>query len=178
MCRAVVLTAGALLASTGAVLAVAPSANASTATPVCDPAQLTVTAEGGLAGLGHVGFRIHVVNATGSTCTVKGYPSVALLNGGGHSLQTATPTTRGYLGGLKTGGPKAPKFTLKAGGEATALAEGNDVVDPATCDTATAAQVTLPHATTSKKATIKKQTFFACPGVEIHPLLPGTTGSN
>lgn len=143
---------------------------------LCTPTVTTFRVGNGGAGLGHAGFTVTVTNASQQPCVTTGYPGVALLDAAGHQIEQAQRTLRGYLGGLPAGAQPAT-LTLHPGQQASALIEGTDF-DPASggdCPTSPALLFTLPDNTDS--TTLRHDTP-ACTGLQIHPLIKGTSGDS
>lgn len=83
----------ALLGGAGAgVAAAAPDHAAATASSECQPGTLKATTNDGLDshqhGMNHVGTYLQVKNTGDSTCTLKGYPGLALEKSGHKSAKT------------------------------------------------------------------------------------------
>jgi hypothetical protein len=77
------------LAGASLSLRVLPAASAASASwPQCREDQLTMTATGEGAGLGHVGVLFTLRNTSSAACRLEGYPSVQLLDSAGHALPT------------------------------------------------------------------------------------------
>ena len=122
----------------------------------------------------HVVFVVTARNASRQTCTTQGYPGVALLDAKGRQIEQATRTRRGYLGGLGSGAP--PRIVLHPGQRASARIEGstlNEATQKA-CPQSPAILFTLPD---NRDSTRLRVSFPACSGVEVHPMVPGTTGN-
>jgi hypothetical protein len=80
---------GAGLAGASLSLRVLPAASAVSASwPRCRQDQLTTTAAGEGAGLGHVGVLFTLRNSSSASCRLEGYPSLQLLDSNGHALPT------------------------------------------------------------------------------------------
>jgi hypothetical protein len=80
---------GAGLAGASVSLRVLPAASAASASwPKCRNSQLTTTATGEGAALGHVGVLFTVRNTSAASCRLEGYPGLRLLDSSGHALPT------------------------------------------------------------------------------------------
>lgn len=143
---------------------------------LCTPTVATFTVAslpGGGAG-GHDGFLVQVRNASATTCNTTGYPGVALLDSTGRQLEQARRTPAGFLGGLQSGQP-SPQIALQPGQLATARIEYDTSINGGRCPTAVALLFTLPDNTDSARLSRR---VLACPGgLQVHPLLPGATGT-
>ncbi len=143
--------------------------------PVCEMSDLSVTAGRGDAGLGHVGLAILFRNVSVIPCRMRYYPSVSLLDASGRRVATGKETPSGYLGGLPQGMSDPPIVNLLPGQTASALIEGLDSRDTgAACPVYPTISVVPPvlgHAIRIEHA------FSGCSDLEVHPLVPGTTGS-
>jgi hypothetical protein len=148
--------------------------SATTAASGCTLPQLAVTSTSN-AGLGHIGAILIFTNTSQATCSLVGYPGVAMLNAQGAQVLQAIRTPNAYLGGIPTG-TRPPTVILKPGGAASATLEGTDV--PAgtatTCPTYPKILVTPPNATQSTTLAVSMP---GCSPVQIHPVVPGTSGS-
>ena len=122
----------------------------------------------------HVVFVVTARNASHQACVTQGYPGVALLDAQGHQIEQATRTREGFMGGLRNGAP--PRIVLHPGQRASARIEGF-TIDEATqkaCPQSPAILFTLPD---NRDSTRLRVSFPACKGVQVHPMLPGATGS-
>lgn len=157
------------------------STTTSTATdqPVgpCTLSELAVTAGSTGAGLGHAGGPILFTNTGAAECSLYGYPGVAGLDAAGHQVVQARRTSSGYLGGLQTGADRPPTVDLAPGQTASAFVEGTDVPygtpPPPSCPRYAGLLVTPPTATQSVRLAM---TLPGCSGLEVHPVLAGSTG--
>ena len=158
--------------TTGTSPATSPSASPSGGSQ-CSGAQLHVAEHAASAATGHEGVVLLFRNTGSTPCTIYGFPGAAGLDNGKQVLQ-AQRTPSGYLGGLRPG-RSAPVVTLAAGDTASAMLEGSDVPrgTQTSCPTLTALLVTPPNTTTSVHLDIAPP---ACGGLQVHPVVPGTTG--
>ena len=123
----------------------------------------------------HVVFVVTARNASRQTCITQGYPGVALLDAKGRQIEQATRTRFGFMGGLNRGAP--PRIVLRPGQRASARIEGftiNEATQQA-CPHSSAILFTLPD---NRDSTRLRVSFPACKGVQVHPMVPGTTGSS
>jgi hypothetical protein len=148
--------------------------SATTAASGCVLSQLAITSSSN-AGLGHIGAILVFTNASQVTCTLQGYPGVAMLNAQGDQVVQAIRTPSGYLGGIQPG-TSPPLVTLKPGAAASATLEGDDVPTgtATTCPTYPKILVTPPNATQSATLPVSMP---GCSPVQIHPVVPGSSGS-
>lgn len=166
-------------ATTTAPPSTAPTTTSTTAAsgpPRCTFAQLTISVGQSGAGLGHEGGTILFENKGPSQCSLSGYPGVAALNATGQQVAQAERTPSGYLGGMQTGSATPPLVQLGPGATASAMVEGTDVPEgtASSCPTYPALLVTPPTSTHSEKLTLSMP---GCSPLEVHPVVPGTTGT-
>ena len=163
-----------------------PSASSSTgttgsATPAaaggtipCTPTVSSFSVGGQNGASMHVVFVVTARNASRQTCVTQGYPGVALLNATGRQIEQAKRTREGFMGGLSSGAP--PRIVLHPGQRASARIEGFTINEATqkTCPHSPAILFTLPD---NRDSTRIRVSFPACAGVQVHPMLPGTTGT-
>ncbi|MGI8666962.1 MAG: DUF4232 domain-containing protein [Jatrophihabitans sp.] len=142
---------------------------------VCAPPYLTVSAKQASGGDGHDGYVLRYTNTGQISCSMTGYPGLAILNAAGKQILQATRTPAGYLGGIRNGKPPFPTVTLSAGESASALLEGipSDTRGNG-CPTEHALLTTAPNTTSSVRVAI---TTTICSQVQIHPIVAGSTGT-
>jgi hypothetical protein len=145
----------------------------------CTDSQLRVGAGSWVGAGGHGGIPILFTNRSTVACTLYGYPGVAILSASGRQVEQAQRTPGGYLGGLWSGG-NAPVVTLDPG--VTAAAELEWIENPqapkqTTCPTYGAILVTPPNAYRSTELKVAPP-ILLCLDLDIHPVVPGTTGRN
>jgi hypothetical protein len=142
----------------------------------CGNADLRVAAGRSDGGMGHVGVVLLFRNVAGTGCEVRGYPGVAGLDGTGRQVAQASRTASGYLGGVAGTGTTPPTVTLTPGGTASALVEATDVPSgtAASCPTYASLLVTPPNTTAATHLTI---TLPGCSGLEVHPVVASTDGT-
>ena len=145
----------------------------------CTTAVLSVSLGRSDAGAGHVGTVVLFRNTGTGPCVLSGYPGVAALDAQGAQVAQARRTANGYLGGLQSGLTTGPTVTLTAGGEASALVEGTDVPSGSatSCPSYPAVLITPPGETHSVRLALAAP-FPGCSDLLVHPVVPGTTGSN
>jgi hypothetical protein len=132
-----------------------------------------VSDQKGGAGSTHRSVILVFRNTSSVTCHLTGYPGVAGLNSNDQQIAQATRTLHGYLGGATS----AATVTLAAGGSASATVEAL-AIDAGTgngCAPYAGILVTPPNETHSIKLAWPGD---GCSALEIHPVVPGTTGSS
>lgn len=132
---------------------------------------LTITAGQVGVGLGHSGFVLNLRNSGHLPCTLNAYPTVTATESGTRRTITGTDSPGGYLGGTDL---SVPTLLLRPGDAVSALIEGtnNPVGNATSCLDLTKLRVTVNGRTTSVQPTLTN-----CSGLEVHPYLPGTTGT-
>ena len=153
-----------------------PVPAASATSPSCTGGQLSTTLGKQGVGLGHVGQVVVFTNVGTSGCTLYGYPGVAGLDAAGTQIMQAIRTPSGYLGGLwnAPNGPP-PVVALAPGQVASALVEGVDnQVGSMPCVQLSSLLVTAP--TTTRSVDLPSDSH-ECDGLEVHPVVPGTSGA-
>jgi Protein of unknown function (DUF4232) len=177
-------TGAATATSTSTATTAAANGSSSNASPhavsggttSCTGSEIKVSlGEGGVA-MSHEGFVLIFTNSSSRTCTLDGYPGVAIMNGSTVVLN-ATRSLNGFIGdGRGTPLTSIPLVTLAPG--ATASAELEFVVNAGeTCypnGTGTV-EVTPPNTTTTtgtRSETVG--THGICADFQIHPVVAGT----
>ena len=152
--------------------------------PTCLRSQLRVAFVGDGAATGTGASLIQVTNASGKACSLTGYPRVTGVFASG-AQRMAMDTVHGMMGGLGTGlGPvskaKPPLVTLRARhGVASSMVEGEaDGKAPhPSCPGFTSYDISLPHVTGGTYTFHSRWPDLYCFHPEVHPLVPGSTGS-
>jgi hypothetical protein len=141
----------------------------------CTAQSLRITGSAASGGDSHAGLVIVYTNTGQISCSMTGYPGLAILNAAGKQIIQAARTPSGYLGGIRNGKPPFATVPLDAGGSASALVEGQ-VVDNTgkACPTEHALLTTPPATTVPVK--VSATTVF-CGQVQIHPVVAGKSGS-
>lgn len=154
-----------------------PSSTTVATVSACTYSELAVSGGRTGAGTGHAGGPVVFTNTGPTACSLFGYPGVAGLDAAGTQVVQATRTLSGYLGGLQTGTTPPPTVDLAPGGTASAYVETIDhpIGTPpyAPCPQYTELLVTPPTATQSVRVGM---TLPACNGLDVHPVVAGTTG--
>ena len=142
----------------------------------CTASQLSVSAGQSDAATGHIGVPLLFHNTGAASCTLIGYPGVAGLDAEGNQVVQAVRTPSGFLGGLPPGTTKPTTVSLTPGQTASAMVEGTDVPTgtSTSCPQYPALLVTPPNTTQSVRVAA---TVPGCSPIEVHPVVPGVTGS-
>ena len=152
-----------------------PATEAAATAAACHSTDLAVTATPAQSAAGHSGLELHFTDTSGRPCTLEGYPGVAGLDGAGTQVTQAVRTPAGFLGGLGGGAHTPPVVILSPGQEGTAVVEGTDVPSGTTaCPTLVGLLVTAPNTYHSLPIALAPGD---CSGLQVHPVVPGTTGS-
>jgi len=142
----------------------------------CTLAQLNISGSSpaGLNGAGHRGYVLVFRNTGSTTCRMRGYPGVDGLDGRDRPVEHARRTTNGYLGGARY---SSPMTDLRPGDSASALVEAVAFrpADGSSCTPYANLLVTPPDETHSVKLQWDND---GCSTLEIHPVVPGTSGRN
>lgn len=159
--------------SSSSTAAVSPHARAAGAGGSgCAAGEVSVSAGPSSAGLGHVGTTLLFENVGSRTCTLTGYPGVALVAAGGGQRQ-ARRTPNGYLGGLSSQATAAPVVRIAPRQTASALLEGDASTSAGgPCPGYVAVLVTPPNQTVTRRLV---KTMSIC-AAQIHPVVAGTSG--
>lgn len=146
------------------------------ALPACRSAQLTITSGTPGAALGHSGETLYFENRSTTSCDLEGYPGVAGLDAFGNEVTQARRSPSGYIGGLVPGHVTPPVVLMSPGQTASAIVEGGDnpTGTSTSCPVLYGLVVTAPNTHRSVKL---KYAPGDCSGIEIHPVVPGITGS-
>ena len=157
--------------TTGDPCEVSISVSAGPAGSAARCSSLTITAGQLGLGAGHSGFALNYRNSGPLPCTLSGYPTVTATESGTSRKITGTDSPSGYLGGTDL---KVPTLLLRPGDAVSSLVEGtnNPVRNATSCHDLTNLSVTVNGRTTSVQPTLTN-----CSGLEVHPYLPGTTGT-
>ena len=134
-------------------------------TPACNTSQLTGELGPSNAGAGQVYNPLVVKNTSTTTCEVRGFPGVSLLDGSGN--QIGEPATRE--------GNEGAAVILKPGESASATLHTTNEGMGATC-TAPAAQIKVfpPNQT---QALTFSAAYTACGGFSVTTMVAGTNGT-
>jgi hypothetical protein len=166
------------LAGASASLRVLPAAErASASWPPCAPNQLTITATGAGAGLGHVGKLFTLRNTSSGSCQLRGYPDLQLLASSGRRLPTTV--IRAVTGAYLFPAVVPHRVALQPGAVASFdLQYGDNPVGPAAddpdataCPAAAHVEVTVPNAGGHN---LVRASMAPCGGqLVVSPVVPG-----
>ena len=134
-------------------------------TPACTTSELTGELGPSDAGAGQVYNPLVVRNTGTTTCEVRGFPGVSLLDGSGN--QIGEPATRE--------GNEGAAVVLKPGDSASATLHTANEGMGATC-TAPAAQIKVFPPNQTQALTFSAG-YTACGGFSVTTLVAGTTGT-
>jgi hypothetical protein len=178
----IVATAGISDAFYFAPITFAPPTVAAAGTPRCTNKQITVTDLGGGGAGGHENQVLVFTNAGPTVCTLTGYPGVAGASASGSQIVQARRTLNGYLGGVDLNITTLPVVSLASGQTASAVVEGTDnPLGPQPCPRYPVLLVTPPNLTEQfqiQVTALGSQGFPDCSGMEVHPVVPGSSGSS
>ena len=152
------------------------------ASPTCLRVQLRVAFVGDGAAAGQGASLLQVTNASDKACSLRGYPRFAGVFASG-AQRIAKDTAYGMMGGLGTtplSGAKSPVVTLRARhGVASSMEEGEAHGYGAhpSCPGFTSYIVSLPHVTGGTYTFHPRWSDLYCFQPEVHPFVPGSTGS-
>ena len=148
----------------------------------CAASQLKLALNGGSGEAGHIPNVILLRNTSSAPCSLFGYPGVAALDASGHQVAQAQRTLRGAIGGFPGDRADLPTVDLAPGQAASSMVEGTDVPpgSATSCPYYPALLVTPPGTTVSTRLAVTAplpQGFPGCSPIQVHPVLPGTTGT-
>jgi len=132
---------------------------------------LRVSVRPGPARSSHAGYLLSFTNTGQIACRLIGYPAVTVLNSSGQPVLRATATPYGYLGGVRG----KPRLVVIASGQAaSALLEGGLIdLNGNRCRPQPGLRITPPASTVPARVPVATA---ICGGVQIHPVVAGTTG--
>jgi hypothetical protein len=170
--------AGSGLAGASVSLRVLPSATpVSSSWPQCSKSQLSISATGTGAGLGHVGVLFTLHNTSSVSCRLYGYPGLQLLGSSGQPLPTTVvraasgaylfPAVVPHWVALPPG--SVGSFDLQYGDNPVGAAASEPYATA--CPAATDVEVTLPNAADHA---VVPASMAPCGGqVLVSPVVPG-----
>jgi hypothetical protein len=143
---------------------------------LCAGPNVGVSGKMASSAAGHQGVVLLFVNNGSTSCVLHGYPGAAGLNASGAQLTQAQRTLTGMMGGLAPGVTALPRITLAHGQTASAVVEGTDVPSgtETSCPTYPSLLVTAPN---TKVSVTIPLSLPGCSGLQVHPVVPGTSGS-
>lgn len=155
------VAAAALLASCGGGdggTSSSPDATASSAAATCRSGDLHLGVGKGGVATGHVSSGYLIRNSSGGACTLRGYPSITLLNANGQALGVKVmPVASDFFGPVPDRAVPIP-----AGGQASfRLVTSNGGEDVSGCPKAQKARVELPNSAGTQTL---RFAAVACPG--------------
>jgi Protein of unknown function (DUF4232) len=166
------------LAGASASLRVLPAAPAASSSwPQCSKTQISITATGTGAGLGHIGVLFTLTNASSASCRLYGYPGLELLDSNGQALPTTV--VRAVSGAYLFPAVVPHWVALPPGAEGSFDLQYEDNPSGAAanqpyataCPTAAQVEVTLPNA---YDHSLVPATMAPCEGqVLVSPVVPG-----
>ena len=112
---------------------------------------------------------LRFTNVSQRTCVLRGYPTVTVTSRDGRSVATIAHTRNGVMGGLSTG-TTIPGVVVTPGQTASSLVEA--VWSPGSCSSYTHLRVVAPGGQVS----VLPYGLGSCGRLEVHPVVPGTTG--
>jgi hypothetical protein len=155
------------------------TASLAAAATACLNDQLAVVPMNAIVGAGNAAQQLGFINVSTSTCTLKGWPTVALLNAAGVQVAQATPSP------IDPGQLPVSPVTLAPGETAATLVQGGDgSVDSTQCATYPWFVVTPPGLTQPTPAGSSLSTkvavglpvsatgFYVCGKIWIYPVSP------
>ncbi|WP_194918258.1 DUF4232 domain-containing protein [Catenulispora rubra] len=154
----------------------ASSSTSAARATACTPSDVAISLGHTGAASGHVGGPLLFTNHGSRTCELTGYPRVQAAGGLTAEIQQ---TPDGYIGGLATMSANPPTVELAPGQVASAVVEGSDVPIPATAHCSTvlgSLDLWLPGNANSGAPTVISNPAGTCAAIQIHPVVPGTTG--
>jgi len=148
----------------------------SVAVAPCGAAAVRIAAGQFGVGHGHFGGALLFWNEGRTTCRLQGYPRASAVPATGGAPVVVNSTPRGYLGGLPPESTRLPVVILAPNAVASAVLEGTAVTPSraSRCSRYGALLVGIPGA--RARTTIAIETS-ACSHLQVHPIVPGATGS-
>lgn len=145
--------------------------------PRCSSSHLQISSVGAPGGSMHDGVIVRIRNAGTHSCSLSGYPSVTGINHWNGRVLTGSKTRNSYLGGWDSSRPLPTVALHGKTGVASFLVTGVDAaVDNPACPNLTTLRVTIPPGAVVFKL---PTSFNACRGgFQIHPFVPGVTGTS
>ena len=137
----------------------------------CRVPQLVVGTGGSVSGSGHRALVLLFTNRGSTPCHLKGYPGVAALDTSGTQVAQAQRTLSGYLGGATSTATVLLRPGQMASARVEALAYNSG--DGSACTPWAGLLVTAPDDTASTQLPWSGD---GCSQLEIHPVVPGSTG--
>jgi len=148
----------------------APTASASktqTAAQPCKASQLSVKPIEGLAAYGTKYYLVSLKNVSSTSCTLKGYPQLRMLDAGGKSIATVV-THRGAFAGAKATG--VTLVTVKPAWSAlfSLMYRDSLAYAPATCPISDHVEILVPNMKESLILNWRIQPFGGATVAKLH----------
>jgi hypothetical protein len=164
------LFASAVLAS-GAVVAIADRAQASTS--ACSGSAIVVSATETEGATGHGSLVLHFRNTSGRPCTLFGYPALNALDGRGRVVARAQRTASGFAGGSHNG---THAVVLRPGASASATVEWLNF-NAATSGSCPFSQ-SIATAPPNVSHLVRLPRSVSTCELQVHPVVPGLSGNS
>ncbi|MEZ0068167.1 hypothetical protein ABIA32_004191 [Streptacidiphilus sp. MAP12-20] len=163
--------------STGSSGGATPTVTTAAGPPPCTGSQITVGVGQSEGAAGHLVVVLSFTNYTDHACTLYGYPGVAGLDSSDNQIAQARRTLRGMMGGAAPGATEPATVVVAAHSAVSARVEATDVPQggATSCPTYAGLLVTPPGTRASTR--IVSVQLPGCSGLEVHPIVPGTTGN-
>jgi hypothetical protein len=140
--------------------------------PPCVASNLSISRGRTAGGLSHIGTALLFKNVGTLPCRLRGFPTVVAEGRSDSGPLVATQTLEGYLGGLRPPLVTPPIVSLESGSTASALIEYTDV--DGVCPSYHELLVTPPAVPSTTRIDTD---WDACSAFEVHPIVPGDSGS-
>jgi hypothetical protein len=153
--------------ATTAPVATTGSTTTTAGTAACTTADLSVRGGQSQGAAGTIGVPVLFTNTGSRPCELQGYPGVAGLDANGHQLTQARR--------VPDGTSRPPSVQIGPGRTASALVTGSDVATgtATSCPTYAALLVTPPNDTHSVRVNAR---LPGCSDLQVHPVVPGSSG--
>ena len=138
----------------------------------CGDTALSVAAGGQQGATGHSSIVLLFTNRLPIGCTVRGYPGLDALSPSGAVLAHATRTMSGFAGGAHG----IATLTVAPGQTVSALAEWLNFNPATSGPCTTSASIAVTPANTAD--TVPLPVHVTVCGLQIHPTVPGSSGSS
>jgi hypothetical protein len=158
----------------------------------CSSSQVRVSFAGSLDGAGSENLLFTIENVSSRACSMTGYPRVSFVDPHniysprlakefhirvGYSVAYATGSGDNDLGGVADGYPIPRVFMRAHVGMSSFWIFGSDIqvgAPPYRCIQSAAVRIVLPK---SRQATSVPGTYYFCGTIDVHPVVPGTSGA-
>jgi hypothetical protein len=138
----------------------------------CGDTAFAISAANPQGATGHGSVVLLFKNRLPQACTLNGYPGLDALDAGGNTLAHATRTMNGFAGGAH----HLLALTVAPGATVSALAEWMNFNPQGggSCQTSSQIATTPPNTTD----TVTLNVALSVCDLQIHPVVPGTSGDN